>query len=259
MPETLTPPEPTTQTPAHPGHADFGPTRPDLAHPGTALRVIPPYTDAERDRGFRLQRLGALAVTVIVTGVLFSILPLLQTISQPPTKDLLVRSVDVAEVPPPPPPPEQEEQKKEEPPPPELSEPQQPLDLSQLELALNPGFGLGDGGDFAIKLPGQEGASDDLDKIFSLGDLDSKPRPVFQSAPVYPQDLLRRGIKGNVSIVFIVDRSGRVQNPVVEKTTDPRFDRAALDAVRQWRFEPGTRQGQEVQFKMRVPLNFNAG
>ena len=29
---------------------------------------------------------------------------------------------------------------------------------------------------------------------------------------------------------------------------------AALEAVRQWRFEPGTRGGEKVQFKMGIPI-----
>jgi protein TonB len=61
-----------------------------------------------------------------------------------------------------------------------------------------------------------------------------------------------------VTVVFQVDTSGRVVDPRVAKSTDPAFDRAALEAVRQWRFEPGTRDGEPVQFKMKIPITFNA-
>jgi protein TonB len=49
-----------------------------------------------------------------------------------------------------------------------------------------------------------------------------------------------------------------VRNPQVEKSTNPAFERPALDAVRQWKFEPGTRNGQRVEFKMRQPITFRA-
>ncbi|MCS7049918.1 MAG: energy transducer TonB, partial [Verrucomicrobiae bacterium] len=97
----------------------------------------------------------------------------------------------------------------------------------------------------------------DLDRIFSLGDLDQKPRVIFQIPPVYPPELRSRGVQGTVYVTFVVDRTGRVVNPSIEKSTDPRFERPALDAVKQWRFEPGMRNGQEVQFKMRVPITFS--
>ena len=45
----------------------------------------------------------------------------------------------------------------------------------------------------------------------------------------------------------------------MEKSTDPAFDQAAIDAVKQWKFEPGTRNGEKVQFKLRIPITFNAG
>jgi protein TonB len=215
-----------------------------------------PHVD--RERLLRLRQLGAAASAVAATLLLFLILPFTQTISRPPVRDLELRAADFADVPPPPPPPEEEEEKKpEEEKPPELQPETQPLDLEQLELALNPGFGDGWGGDYAVKLASALGGGDDLDKIFSLQDLDQKPRVIFQTPPVYPPELRSRGVQGTVYITFIVDKTGRVQNPTVEKTTDPRFDRPALDAIRQWRFEPGMRNGTEVQFKMRVPITFS--
>ena len=202
--------------------------------------------------------------SVGLTSGAFLILPVLQTISAPSQDDLMIRSVDAAALQPPPPPPEIEQEKEEDPPepPPELKETPKPLDLSQLELALNPGTGDSAFGAFSVNLQQQiDGAmpEDDLDKVFSLADLDQQPRAILQSAPRYPQDLLRQGRKGTVYVVFMVDQRGRVVNPKVERSTDPAFDDAALDAVKQWKFEPGTRHGEKVQFRMRIPITFNAG
>src|SRR5262245_31827146 len=140
------------------------------------------------------------------------------------------------------------------------------LSLSDLEGALNPGEGSGGFGQgFSLASGGRIGASGGiggglaLDEIASIGDLDQRPQPIAQSAPMYPAELRRRRVEGTVSVVFLVDTEGRVTNPTVEKSTDPAFERAALEAVRRWRFEPGTRQGHKVQFKMRVPITFRAG
>jgi protein TonB len=196
---------------------------------------------------------------------LFLLLPLVQAISATPIKDLDVRTVDTVETPPPPPPPEVEEEPEETPPdekPPELTEVAQPLDLSQLELALNIGMGGGDGmaGDFAVKLAtAASGAKDGSgeDELFSLSDLDQKPRPIHQPGPIVDNDV-RKKAPGTVHILFVVDVNGRVVEPRVQKSTDPIFERPALQAVKQWRFEPGKRKGEPVRFRMRVPITFPA-
>jgi len=102
------------------------------------------------------------------------------------------------------------------------------------------------------------GLSEDLGDIASLADLDQRPRPIFQAAPNYPSELRKRNLEGSVQVVFLVDRDGKVIGPKVEKSTNPSFDRPAIEAVRQWKFEPGTRNGEKVSFKMRVPITFSA-
>ncbi|MDF7823136.1 energy transducer TonB [Pontiellaceae bacterium B12227] len=193
-----------------------------------------------------------------LTFAFFMLLPILQVITSPPTKDLTIRSVDVANVPPPPPPPMEEDEPPEpepqEPPPPAVDA--APLDLSQLELALNPGNGGFGGGDFAINLDGVTGNSDEVDAIFSLSDLDQKPRVVYQPAPIYPPELARKGMQGTVYVLFIVDKTGRARDLKVQKSTHPSFNNPALKAVKQWKFEPGKRKGKPVQFRMRVPITF---
>ena len=202
--------------------------------------------------------LGALGLTLLFLIVL----PLMQTITQPRDMDTLLTDVDMANVPPPPPPPEpeQEEEKEEEPPPPELADEAPPLDLSQLELALNPGLSEGwmGGGDFAVKLNPSMTKDDSLDSVFSMADLDQKPRVIYQPGPTLDA-AARRKAPGTVYIIFIVDQRGRVENPIIQKSTDPAFEKPALAAVKQWKFEPGKRNGQAVRFRMRVPITFPKG
>lgn len=205
------------------------------------------------------------AFTVAGAGLLtlgfFLVLPLMETISKAADADLVVQDVGTAEVPPPPPPPETEPEKPPEQPdePPELTETAPPLDLSQLELALNPGDG-GDwmAGDFAVKLNTMAAGGNDAEALFALSDLDQRPRVVWQPGPVLDAQL-RKKAPGTVHILFVVDQQGRVENPIVQSSTDPVFVGPALAAVKQWKFEPGKRNGQAVRFRMRVPITFPAG
>ncbi len=207
-----------------------------------------------------LRTLLATASALLITLALFMLLPVLQHISKPPKADTDLRAVDVANIPPPPPPEmeEPEEQEEEEEEPPQLEEQAAPLDLSQLELALNPGFGEG-GGDFAVKLGGEERVRrEEAEMIFSLDDLDQAPRVSRQVAPDYPAELRKKKISGTVYVIFIVSKQGRVEQAKVQKSTNPAFDAPALKAVKQWRFEPGRKNGAPVQFRMRVPITFAA-
>lgn len=221
------------------------------------MRNRKPSTLFSRSRHRLWVVLGAVGLTLLF----FLILPLMQTITQPRDMDMELADVDgVVEPPPPPPPePEQEEEQEEEPPPPELAEEAPPLDLSQLELALNPGFSEGwMGGDFAVSLKTMVSKGDALDDVFSMAELDQKPRPVYQASPKMNKTL-RRQTPATVYIICVVDEKGRVKTPKVQKSTNSAFNKSAMDAIKQWKFEPGKRGGKTVSSRIRIPMTFPKG
>jgi len=208
-----------------------------------------------------LRGLAVVSGAVASTFTFFLVLPLIQAITKPPAADLSVQSIETANVPPPPPPPEKEPEEEPEPEeqPPELAEELAPLDLSQLELALNASFSEGwMGGDFAVKLDTLGARGGDVDDLFSISDLDQKPRVLYQPSPLIGAKE-RKHAPGTVHVIFIVGQDGRVQSPLVQRSSDSVFDAPALAAVKQWKFEPGKRNGQPVRFRMRVPITFPEG
>ncbi len=220
-----------------------------------------------RNRGRRflagvLHNVFVIGGAVVFTTGLFFVLPLIQAIADGPVADTVVREIDSGKLPPPPPTIEEEpepEVEKEEAPP-ELIEDVQPLDLAQLELALGP-QGMGGGvlsGDFGLKLKTVGTSAKDVDALFSMSDLDQRPRPVYQPGPVMTNKI-RRKAPGTVHILFVVDQRGRVQNAKIQKSSNPVFNRAALAAIKKWKFEPGKRKGKAVRFRMRVPITFPEG
>jgi len=75
--------------------------------------------------------------------------------------------------------------------------------------------------------------------------------------PAYPAAAKKQGISGNVVLLVDVDAQGKPTHVAIERSSPAGvFDAAALDAVRQWRFEPALRQGQPVAGRVRVPLDF---
>ena len=203
-----------------------------------------------------------LAGAAVLTLGFFLVLPLMQTLTRPPTADLSLQTIDTAQLQAPDPPPEIQEEKQPEPEdtPPELAEDVAPLDLSQLELALNASLGSGlTAGDFTVNLKGITSSNaKDVDALFSIADLDQAPRVIYQPGPRLTRDLRKR-TPAKVYIVFIVDPQGKVTDPKVQTASDPAFEKSALSAVRQWKFEPGKRNGRAVRFRMRVPIVFPNG
>lgn len=208
-----------------------------------------------------VNRTVVLAGAIALTLIFFLILPLMQSIGDIQEDVYDVREVDTLGAEPPPPPPiEEEEPEEEEPepePPPQMAEELPPLNLDQLEMALNPGFGGGYGaGAMAVDLGSALGDRKEVAELFSAADLDQQPRAIYQPGPPKLSDSEERKTPGKVYVIFVVDEDGRVQNAKVQRSTDPIFERKALSTVRKWKFEPGRRKGEPVSFRMRVPITF---
>lgn len=77
--------------------------------------------------------------------------------------------------------------------------------------------------------------------------------------PSYPTEAKRRSINGWVDVSFLVATDGKVEEVKVSKA-EPQgvFDQAAMDAVKQWRFEPPTRDGKPTSQRTIVRLRFNS-
>lgn len=92
----------------------------------------------------------------------------------------------------------------------------------------------------------------------SVGTRLQAPRPLANNpSPKYPTAALRSGIGGTVMVRAEVDATGRaVDVDVVQRSGHRELDRAALSAVRQWRFEPATRNGRAVSSTVQVPVDF---
>lgn len=93
--------------------------------------------------------------------------------------------------------------------------------------------------------------------LFPSNQVDEPPVLVSSVVPNYPEDARRRRIEGEVVLQFVVDRDGRVEDGIKVIESIPILDRAAIDALRKWRFSPGrNRDGTAVRVLLEVPLHF---
>jgi TonB family protein len=77
--------------------------------------------------------------------------------------------------------------------------------------------------------------------------------------PVYPPGLRDRGIEGTVVLRARISREGVPVNPHVLNgdEVDPGLAQAALDAVRQWRYEPSQLDGEPVETTTTIEVDFH--
>jgi len=86
---------------------------------------------------------------------------------------------------------------------------------------------------------------------------DRDPQPIARSQPEYPAAAFRAGEEGTVLIRADVDARGNAGNVDIAKRSGSRdLDRAAVDAVRKWRFEPAMKNGKAVASTVEVPVDF---
>jgi protein TonB len=76
-------------------------------------------------------------------------------------------------------------------------------------------------------------------------------------APEYPREAMLKSIEGSVKVRFTIDSDGKVSEAsVLSSTANHVFDKAALNAVRRWRFEPLTVGGEPAQATLDTSVVF---
>jgi periplasmic protein TonB len=84
------------------------------------------------------------------------------------------------------------------------------------------------------------------------------PRLLKEVKPQYTAQAMRAKIQGEVLLECIVQPDGSVGNVRVVRSLDSAFglDQEAIKAARQWRFAPGTKQGQPVPVLVTIAIAF---
>lgn len=80
-------------------------------------------------------------------------------------------------------------------------------------------------------------------------------RLISKVDPIYPVIGKKSGTQGVVVLEAIIDTDGSVSEVSVLRSI-PLLDDAAITAVRQWRFEPGFRDGRPVRQRLTVSVSF---
>lgn len=86
---------------------------------------------------------------------------------------------------------------------------------------------------------------------------EARPLAGQNAQPEYPRDAQRRGLSGSVLLRVDVAADGTATNvDFVQRSGAPELDRAAMNAVRKWRFAPARRDGKPIASSVNVPVDF---
>jgi protein TonB len=73
--------------------------------------------------------------------------------------------------------------------------------------------------------------------------------------PSYPRQALQMRISGSVQLQAVISKTGSIESVKV-LSGDPILSRAALDAVKQWKYKPYMLDNEPVEIQTQITVNF---
>jgi TonB family protein len=96
------------------------------------------------------------------------------------------------------------------------------------------------------------------EKIYKIGGDVSAPVLTYSVDAKFPdaERNAKKGLEGIAVVELIVDSKGRPRDIRVKRSLRPDFDRNAIDAVRQYKFDPAMRKEKPVAVEITIEVNF---
>jgi TonB family protein len=83
------------------------------------------------------------------------------------------------------------------------------------------------------------------------------PRYGLNRKPYYPAMARERGWQGTVLLKVLISKNGAVETIELECSSGfSILDRSAIKGVKEWKFNPGRKDGQPVEMWVRIPVTF---
>jgi TonB family protein len=92
--------------------------------------------------------------------------------------------------------------------------------------------------------------------VYKIGGDVAPPRLIYKVEPEYTAKASKAKVQGTVLLNTVIATDGTAQSIQVERSLDPGLDKNAVAAVRTWRFQPATRNGQTVPVHANIEVNF---
>jgi periplasmic protein TonB len=94
------------------------------------------------------------------------------------------------------------------------------------------------------------------EKVYKMGDGITAPRVVHKVDPQYTEEARAAKIEGTVLLSVVIGTDGAAHDINVINAPDSGLGIKAIDAVRQWQFSPGAKDGEPVAVRAQIEVNF---
>lgn len=95
------------------------------------------------------------------------------------------------------------------------------------------------------------------DRVYEPGGDVKAPKLVHYVEPDFSPSSKEAYVEGTVKISTVVTTDGTASESHVVTGLTADEDRAALDALKQWKFAPGTKSGTPVKVKVTIQIDFH--
>jgi periplasmic protein TonB len=114
------------------------------------------------------------------------------------------------------------------------------------------GVGPGDGRGVG---PGHEAGTGD--GSFRMGKGMTAPRVIYQTDPEFSEEARKAKYQGNCLLGLVVDANGHPTKIRVLSALGMGLDEKAIESVKNWKFEPGKKDGRDVAVEIAVEVDFH--
>jgi TonB family protein len=84
------------------------------------------------------------------------------------------------------------------------------------------------------------------------------PVPLRKVDPRYPPELRTAHVEGDVILYAIIRKDGTVDSIQLVHSVDPHLDANAMEALAQWKFQPGEKRGEPIDLEAVVHIPFRS-
>ena len=96
-----------------------------------------------------------------------------------------------------------------------------------------------------------------VDGVYRVGHGVSAPRVTYTPEPEFSEKARQAGYEGTCVLEMVVDAEGIPRDIKVVRPIGMGLDDKAIEAVRQWRFKPGMKDGEPVAVRINVETSFH--
>lgn len=102
----------------------------------------------------------------------------------------------------------------------------------------------------------QRGPGEEKDGVYRVGNGVTPPRPLKKVDPEYTEEAREGKLEGTTVVYAEIWPDGKAHNIRVARGLGRGLDQKAVEAIEQWEFEPGKKDGNPVKVGATIEINF---